>query len=35
MTQTKWILTILFAKTDPYSELIIDPEFGVKYVDPG
>ena len=35
MTQTGSILTILNVKIDPYSGLKIDPEFRVKYADPG
>ena len=35
MTQTGSSLTILYVKIDPYSGLKIDPEFWVKYIDPG
>ena len=35
MTQAGSILTSLYVKIDPFSRSKIDPEFWVKYVDPG
>ena len=35
MTQTWLIFTYLYVKIDPYSWSEIDPEFWVKYIEPG